>query len=191
MAKKAETVEVDPPRELTAWERGVLAKMLEVEFEGAGGLRDQLAHTRVSDESTNSGFLALGLEVDRTKAKPARDVRWRVPVLAEARDADEMEISFLLFVNGGCLSSLELFRQAGDDPFQQLPDPAELLVTEFQLPTGERRPIVVGQPFMGMTSVEGHRIVYLGKATTPGHVNIAMFWSPDIDPDELPGEGDG
>ena len=113
-------------RELTDWERQVLDRLLSVSFEGSEELRRQIPVVRVTAHPERD-LPSVGLRVDHIRAPAARS-DLRVPVQAIGKDADGMEILFLLHVDRGYIRELEIFR--GDSGGIQAVPPPQTLVVE-------------------------------------------------------------
>lgn len=99
--------ERDSSRDLTAWERGVLERLLQHEFSGREQLAMQIATARAT-KIDYSGSLKLIVQ-NEVKAP----VSMRVPVEATARDSDGVDIHFLFHVIDGIASELEIYKDDG------------------------------------------------------------------------------
>lgn len=111
-------------------ERGLLNRLLEANFPGrdeVAGLLQNVQVRRIDDEGS--------LEI-RSKNPGAAPVIKRIPVEAEAKDQDGVDIHLLLHVIDGRPAELEVFKDDGSD-IKEMPAPStfELIVLP---PTPER-----------------------------------------------------
>jgi hypothetical protein len=107
---------------MTELERDYVDTVLSAEFSGNIELRRQLdaAMVRDLDEDGSVEFI-----VDSTADAP---ITVRVPVEAEAPDADGVPIVLLLHVLKGKMAELEIYKADGSS-IQRMPTPSELQVT--------------------------------------------------------------
>ena len=116
-----------PPKgtKMNPEERAGLAKLFECDFPGRQVLQRQLEQASTKRVGPiGSPALIFTVPDDLPKA----EVAGRVPVEAEAPDADGVLIHFLLHVVDGRLSELEMFREDGE-PIQHVPNAAGLSVS--------------------------------------------------------------
>src|SRR5262245_49998219 len=111
----------DAPRELTAWERGLLSLILESEHPGSGELAQQIASVcAVSGCDCGCGSIDF---VPDTETPRTLVPRGPVPVSATARTEDGQTIEALLFIDDeGRLGWLEYLWYA-DDPAREVRGP--------------------------------------------------------------------
>jgi hypothetical protein len=114
-------------RALEEYGRQVVGHLLSKEFPGRNALAVQAASARLAALANS-----VSLSIQPDAALPVADVRYRVPVEAEASDQDGMPLHFLLHVVDGRLDELEIFRDDGERPIA-LPDPASLAITAYPL----------------------------------------------------------
>lgn len=103
----------------------VMGRLLRDDFPGRDELQAQLA-TATVQTVVSLGAPAYLFHL-ASGAQPAA-VRQRVPVEAQAPDADGVRIHFLVHVLGGLLSELEVHREDGE-PVLNIPAPEALEVT--------------------------------------------------------------
>lgn len=108
-------------RPLTDWEAGILRKLLEGSFRGRDAIAGQVeqAECRTLDEN---GSLEL-----RYDGPTRADVTRRIPVEAEAQDADGTTIHFLLHVLDHRITELEIFKEDSSKVMRQV-NPFDLSV---------------------------------------------------------------
>ena len=116
---------LDPPRQLSLWERDVLEAFLAVPFSGSEELKAQLGSVRVAEEYGGDDPTVI-FSVAEGAAPPA-PVRQRIPIEAEGRDADGATISILLHVIDGFLWELEVYRPDGES-VRCVPDARSLVL---------------------------------------------------------------
>jgi hypothetical protein len=116
-------------RDFTSYEYEVIARLLSVQFAGRREVAQQLEHAkaRTIDES---GSLKISPGV-ATLAPVAH----RVPVEAEGRDTDGVQVHVLLHVVKGQVDELEFYKADGS-PIHQWPDPSTM---EIFAPPAEGR----------------------------------------------------
>ena len=112
-------------RELTDDERAVLARLLEVPFEGRDEVKAQLKGAVVR-EIAGAGDHSGSIEFKVKKASKA-PVRWSVPVEGVGHDVDGVEVDYLLHFKNGLLDELEIVKADGS-PLKRKPPAAELSV---------------------------------------------------------------
>lgn len=90
-------------REMDERERGILNRLLAVDFPGRDELRSQLEGAVVSEADANGSL--------RLKASGGRAATGKaVPIDASAEDEDGARVEVLLFVRDGMLDFLEVYR---------------------------------------------------------------------------------
>ena len=114
---------LDPPRQLSPWERDVLEALLAVPFPGAEELKEQLGSVKVAEEYGGDDPSVI-FSVAQHAALPA-PVKRRIPVEAEGLDEDGATIQVLLHVIDGFVWELEVYRPDGE-PMQCVPDARSL-----------------------------------------------------------------
>ena len=112
-------------RELTAWERQILDRLVQANFPGRDEVAEQMKNclVRTLDEH---GCLEFDIRTD-LKVPIVRGI----PVEAEGRDDDGVQICVLLHVVDGKVKELEIFKVDGS-PMLRMPKASELDV--FVLP---------------------------------------------------------
>jgi len=106
------------PRPLTAIERAVIERLLDVPFPGRDQLRAQLPFASV-DGGCRCGCATITLTVDRASAVAA-PVGCTTPVSADIR-AEGLDAGIVLLVDGdGFLTCLEVY-SIGDEPVRRWP----------------------------------------------------------------------
>lgn len=111
-------------RELTAEETRITARLLEAEFASASEVREQARRSSVRAQDYG-GVLVLAF--DTSAGLPTARVKHRVPVEAQAPDADGVMIHLLLHVVDGVLTEIEIFRE-DSKPIRRLPRSEDLHV---------------------------------------------------------------
>jgi hypothetical protein len=107
----------------TAAEAEVIQRLVQADFPGKKEIADQLNRYRVR-RIDDEGSLALELSSD---APAAKVVEKRIPVEAEAPDADGISVRFLLHVIHGVAAELEIYKDDGT-PIRRMPRANELNV---------------------------------------------------------------
>ncbi len=126
--RQAQFRPVVPPRPLTAWERGLLERLLAQPYEGRDQLLDQLEALRVTAACACCLSIELGTAQNQDQDGPtpishgARHVSRHHHLASELEgiDSDGMPIWALLFTQHGQLAELEVQRADGQ-PFLSLP----------------------------------------------------------------------
>jgi hypothetical protein len=111
-------------RELSSEELHIIGRLLEPQFPGAPELREQAGRSAVRLQDYG-GVVVFAFETP-AGVTPAR-VEQRIPVEAEAADADGVTIHFLLHVIGGVLKEVEVFRE-DSEPIRRFPRSAQLQI---------------------------------------------------------------
>lgn len=124
-------------RELTSWEREVVAKLLSLPFAGRDNLRVQLDGAWVVGEARSE---ITRLEFGVPETSPMASVERRVPVSAHAIDSDGVAVLYLLHIVDGRLRELEFLRGDRGGLPPEL-DPADLSVRV------ERGPVPTAAPY--------------------------------------------
>jgi hypothetical protein len=106
-------------RPLETREAGLIEKMLAADFPGKDEIASQVA-TALVRKIDGNGSLEF-LVRDTTKAS----VKRRVPIEAEAHDADGITIHILLHVVEGIVSEFEVYKDDGSDVVA-IPGPEDL-----------------------------------------------------------------
>jgi len=109
-------------RDLLAYERATLERLLSEPFQGVHELRQQLLVVTASSLDAN-GSLSLD-----PAGGPEAVVKGRIPVEAEYRDADGVAVHVLLHVQAGQMCELEVYRDDSGDLTLGLGDGPELAV---------------------------------------------------------------
>jgi hypothetical protein len=117
--------DVDPPRDLSEAEGGLLDFLLADPFSGRDALRGQLDGTQVVGECS-CGCKTITLAVPEG-SEPAR-LTMRVPVEAQSQLGDEKPIGVLLHAPEGLLEELEVYREDGE-ALEDVPAPSALIRT--------------------------------------------------------------
>ena len=116
------------PRELTEYEKGVLNKLLTVNFQGKEKLLIQLKSAKVAGYcrcgDKNCKTIMIQVENDITNKA---SVETNVPVEGQGADVDGIPIMFMLFVTDGYMSALDIIKP-GDAGIQSLPSVPQLQV---------------------------------------------------------------
>lgn len=106
---------------LNDYQRGILDALLAAEFQGKDALVEQSRYVQAREIDVNGSLQFAPTD------QPLADVLRRIPVEAEAEDADGVVIHILLHVLDGCISELELYREDSQKIANPL-DPAILRV---------------------------------------------------------------
>jgi hypothetical protein len=105
-------------RPLTEFERAVISKLLEADFEGKSIVEDQLTDATASTiANTNDNYGSIKIF---TTCKTKASVKDRVPVIANTQDESGAPVDILLHVVNGAVNELEFVRIDGQ-PMQGLP----------------------------------------------------------------------
>lgn len=117
---------IDPPRELTSWERQIIGRILsgpegrETDLPDSEAVRLQLPSVRVNEACLCC--LSIGLTADSESVEQIPGAPSGMIGDLYGEDTDGMVIWALLFVQTGYLVELEVQRADGS-PFTYLPDP--------------------------------------------------------------------
>jgi hypothetical protein len=115
-------MKVEPFRELTKRERGLLDRLLEPSFPGREQVTRQLetALTRPYDEHGCLEFQVIS-------PAPIDQVKYPVPTEGEYEDVDGMTVHVLLHIHGNQVGTLDIWREDGQ-PVKAWPDPGKVRV---------------------------------------------------------------
>lgn len=107
-------------RQLTAYERSIIERLLEKEFFGRDEVREQVNDSLVEriDENGSLKFFV------RTETRAP--VKWRIPTEGEVEDEDGVMVHVLLHVVEGKVNELELYKDIASSKVLKPPDPANL-----------------------------------------------------------------
>ena len=94
--------------QLNALQSALLEKLLSVEFDGVFELRRQLKFARVQNRNVSEKFASFAINVDASSAP--RSSANGIPVEGLAKDDNDADVEFLLFVEGGYMSELEVVK---------------------------------------------------------------------------------
>ena len=120
-----EFIPIDPSRRLSPLEYGILERILSADFPGSHDLRQQIRSVQVSAKC--HGCPSVVFKITDKAAIPKAEVERTVPIEAEGNDVDGMKLHILIFVRGGYLDEMEIFRE-DLGKIQRLPLPENLEV---------------------------------------------------------------
>jgi len=120
-----EYIPIEPPRPLSPSESGILERILSADFPGSHDLRQQIRSVQVSAKCRSCPSIVF--EITDKAAMPKAEVERTIPIEAEGNDLDGVKLHILIFIKGGYLDEMEIFRE-DLGKIQRLPLPENLEV---------------------------------------------------------------
>ena len=115
-------------RPMSDYEASLLARLLELDFEGRDAIAQQVRNAQVREIDE---FGSIEFKVDENTDRAA--VTQRVPVEGEANDSDGVPIWIILFVVDGRIDELEICKADGTAIVKK-PLPSDLQILRYPRP---------------------------------------------------------
>jgi len=112
-------------RPLSSYERKILDRLLEADFQGRNQILEQLNKCLVRTID-KEGSLEFHVQTDLKT-----EVKRRIPIEGEVEDADEVMIHVLLHVVNGVLTELEFYKD-NSSPIIAMLDPSRLRLIKLE-----------------------------------------------------------